>query len=112
MKDQDGKIIKTKHILEREQDRIEKVKRARENSIQIAMEKSAKLILKERKYNSNVRRHEKLLKEEELYRNDKYSELKEEREAKRRTTIEHDKHLDRLGYERYKKDTKDIEAVI
>ena len=45
MKDQCGQIIKTKRILEREQDRVEKVKRARENALNIAMEKSAKLML-------------------------------------------------------------------
>jgi len=47
-------------MLEREQDRVEKVKRARENAIQIAMEKSAKMILKERRYESNAKRHSKL----------------------------------------------------
>ena len=33
MKDSDGKIIKTKHMLEREHDRVEKVKKARESSV-------------------------------------------------------------------------------
>jgi hypothetical protein len=57
VKDQSGQIVKTKKMLEREQDRVEKVKQAREKALQIAMEKSAKLILKERRYESNTRRH-------------------------------------------------------
>ena len=61
MKDSCGQIVKTRKMLEREQDRVEKVKRARENAIQIAMEKSAKLILKERRYESNTKRHAKML---------------------------------------------------
>ena len=63
MKDQCGKIIKTEHILAREQDRVDKVKRARENAIQIALEKEAKLILQERKYETNTKRHQKLVEE-------------------------------------------------
>ena len=42
LKDQCGQIIKTKKVLEREQDRVEKVKRAREKALNNAMEKSAK----------------------------------------------------------------------
>ena len=57
VKDSCGQIVKTKKVLEREQDRIEKVKRARENAVQLAMEKTAKLILQERKYESNTKRH-------------------------------------------------------
>ena len=77
MKNQCGKIIKTEQILAREQDRVEKVRRARENAIQIAMEKEAKLILKERKYESNTKRHEKLLDEESNYQKDKFHSLQQ-----------------------------------
>lgn len=57
MKDSCGQVVKTKKVLEREHDRIEKVKRAREKAVDLAMEKTAKLILKERRYESNVRKH-------------------------------------------------------
>ena len=57
MKDSCGQIVKTKRVLEREQDRVEKVKRAREKALDLAMEKTAKLILKERRYESNAKRH-------------------------------------------------------
>ena len=79
VKDQCGRIIKTKQMLEREQDRVEKVKRARENALSIAMEKSARLILKERKYESNTKRHAKMVKEEDDYRNEKFQSLAEQR---------------------------------
>ena len=65
-------MVKTKQMLNKEQDRIEKVKRARENAIQIAMEKNAKLILKERKYASNTQRHKKMVEEEDEYRLEKF----------------------------------------
>ena len=55
-------------MLERQQDRVEKVKRAREKALQNEMEKSAKLILKERRYESNSKRHEKLMAEESEWR--------------------------------------------
>ena len=70
-------------MLEREQDRVEKVKRARENAIQIAMEKSAKMILKERRYESNAKRHQKMVDEESAWRNSKYEEINEARKGKR-----------------------------
>lgn len=68
MKDSCGQIVKTKKVLEREQDRIEKVRRAREKALDLAMEKTAKLILKERRYESNAKRHQKHLQEESTYR--------------------------------------------
>jgi hypothetical protein len=70
MKDSCGQIVKTKRILEKEQERVEKVKRARENALNLAMEKSAQLILKERRYESNTKRHEKTQAEESVYRRD------------------------------------------
>jgi len=48
-------------MIERQQDRVEKVKRAREKALQNELEKSAKLILKERRYESNVKRHQKMM---------------------------------------------------
>lgn len=48
-------------MIERQQNRVEKVKRAREKALQNEMEKSAKLILKERRYESNAKRHEKMI---------------------------------------------------
>ena len=68
MKDNCGQIIKTKKVLEREQDRIEKVKKVREKAVDLAMEKTAKLILKERRYESNTKRHAKHQVDETLYR--------------------------------------------
>lgn len=112
LKDSCGQIVKTQKILEKEHDRVEKVKKARENAVQIAMEKSAKLILKERRYESNVKRHEKLMQEEELYRNEKFATIDEKRKDRRQFTIDHDKHLDKLGIERYHKDKEAIEEHI
>ena len=72
MKDKCGQIVKTKKIIEREQDRVEKVKKAREKAIQNAMEKSAKLILQERRYESNTKRFEKELEMAELDRRERF----------------------------------------
>ena len=72
MKDKCGQIVKTKKIIDREQDRVEKVKKAREKAIQNAMEKSAKLILQERRYESNTKRFEKELEMAELDRRERY----------------------------------------
>ena len=52
------------------------------------MEKSAKLILKERKYHSNIKRHEKMMKEENLYRTEKFEELNDVRRDKKQITID------------------------
>jgi hypothetical protein len=38
MKDSCGQIVKTKKVLEREHDRVEKVKRVREKAVDLAME--------------------------------------------------------------------------
>ena len=43
------------------------------------MEKSAKLILNERKYESNIKRHNKLMAEEDSYRQDHFLTLTEKR---------------------------------
>ena len=88
------------------------MKRARENALSIAMEKSARLMLKERKYESNTKRHQKMVKEEDDYRNEKFQSLAEQRKQKRQTTIEHDEYLDKLGYDRYKKDNRTRESDI
>lgn len=76
------------------------------------MEKSARLMLKERKYESNTKRHQKMVKEEDDYRIEKFQSLAEQRKQKRQTTIEHDEYLDKLGYDRYKKDNKTRESDI
>lgn len=112
LKDQCGQIVKTKKVLEREQDRIEKVKRAREKAIDIAMEKTAKLILNERRYESNAKRHEKHLEDESLYRKDHYEQLKEKRTERRQYVKDHEHKLSQKGYERYKKDHRANEERI
>ena len=104
--------MKTKKILEKEQDRVEKVKKARENAVQIAMEKTAKLILKERRYESNTKRHAKLMADEESYRNDKFATIADQRKQRRQYTKDHDAKLDRLGIERYRRDQKEVEEHI
>ena len=76
------------------------------------MEKNAKLILKERRYESNTKRHAKYLEEEELYRKDKFLTINEKRSYRRQYTKDHDKELDRLGYDRYKKDKRDVEEHV
>lgn len=76
------------------------------------MEKSAKLILKERKYESNTKRFEKMMKEESEYKKDLYQELAEKRSERLRFTKEHDKRLDELGVQRYKRDKKEVEASL
>ena len=72
MKDKCGQIVKTKKIIERENDRVEKVKKAREKAMQNAMEKSAKLILQERRYESNTKRYEKEFEMAELDRRERF----------------------------------------
>ena len=95
-------------MLERQQDRVEKVKRAREKALQNELEKSAKLILKERRYESNTKRHEKMISEEAEWRREHYIELTEKREDKMRFTKEHNDKLDILGYKRYLRDDKEV----
>jgi len=68
MKDSCGQIVKTKKILEKEHERVEKVKRAREKALIVAMEKSAQLILKGRKYESSIKRHNAMQHQESLER--------------------------------------------
>ena len=76
------------------------------------MEKSAKLILKERRYESNAKRHEKFQAAEQSFRREAFMTINEHRSQRRQHTIDHDAKLDRLGVERYKKDTKDVEEYI
>ena len=83
MKDKCGQIVKTKKIIDREQDRVEKVKKAREKAIQNAMEKSAKLILQERRYESNTKRFEKELEMAELDRRERFLSLNVGRNERR-----------------------------
>ena len=90
MKDKCGQIVKTKKIIEREQDRVEKVKKAREKAIQNAMEKSAKLILQERRYESNTKRFEKELEMAELDRRERFQSLHVGRNERRQKTLEAD----------------------
>ena len=90
MKDKCGQIVKTKKIIDREQDRVEKVKKAREKAIQNAMEKSAKLILQERRYESNTKRFEKELEMAELDRRERFLSLNVGRNERRQKTIEAD----------------------
>lgn len=59
-----------------------------------------------------MKRHAKMMKEEQLYRTEKFEELNESRKDKRQITIEEDLRLKQLGYERFKKDTKDVEESI
>ena len=107
-KDRDGHLVKTQKMLERQQDRVEKVKRARDKALQNEMEKSAKLILKERRYESNTKRHEKMVTEEAEWRKDHYIELSEQRAEKLRFKNEHNDKLDMLGYKRYLRDDKEV----
>ena len=95
-------------MLERQQDRVEKVKRAREKALQNEMEKSAKLILKERRYESNTKRHEKMMQEESEWRRDHYLELSEKRADRMRYTKEHNDKLDMMGFKRYLKDDREV----
>ena len=74
-KDSNGTMVKTKQMLERQEARVAKVKRARENAVANAMEKSAKLTLKERRYESNTKRHIKAMQDEEHYRADMFSTI-------------------------------------
>lgn len=99
-------------MLERQQERVEKVKRAREKALQNEMEKSAKLILKERRYESNTKRHEKMLAEDAEWRKDHYNELSEKRSDRLRYTKEHNDKLDQMGYRRYLRDDREINEKV
>ena len=52
------------------------------------MEKNARLILKERRYESTIKKHEKALKEERDYREDQFFTIHEERERARKSTLD------------------------
>ena len=90
MKDSCGQIVKTKKILEKEQDRIEKVKKAREKALDNAMERSAKLMLKERRYESNTKRHQQQVEFEKEERDAMFGEINATRDDKKRMRKEHD----------------------
>ena len=47
---------------------MSKVKAARERALQNFMEKNARLILKERRYESTIKKHEKAQRDEQLYK--------------------------------------------
>lgn len=89
--------MKTKRLLEKEQDRAEKVKRARENALHLAMEKSAYNILKERRYESNTKRHSNMIEQEAEYKKEMFMTIQEQRSERRRHTLEKDEMLDRKG---------------
>lgn len=74
-RDRDGLLSSTQKMIDRQQDRVEKVKRAREKALQNELEKSAKLILKERRYESNVKRHQKMMVQDSEYRADQFGEI-------------------------------------
>ena len=76
------------------------------------MEKTAKLILKERKYDSNMKRYQKVQKEETEYRHHKFDQVKDSRCEKFQLTVDEGMRLHQLGYERYKRDAKDVEKEI
>ena len=109
MKDSCGQIVKTKKVLEREQDRIEKVKRVRDKAIANELEKSAKLILKERRYMSNTKRHEKEQIDIENDRSQAIQDVIDKRTNVRQITLEKDAELDDKGYSRYRKDHREVE---
>ena len=58
------------------------------------MEKSAKLILNERKYESNIKRHDQQMAEEESYRRSIYMTMQEKRDEAKLFTEKHDNKLD------------------
>ena len=76
------------------------------------MEKNARLILKERRYQSTLKKHEKALREEAHYREDQFFTINEERERARKSTLDKAQKFDDLSYVRFKKDTKDVESRV
>ena len=48
-RDSNGIVKKTQKLLDWEKDRVEKVRKVRDNAVQIAMERTAKQILREKK---------------------------------------------------------------
>ena len=50
-------MVKTQKLVDWQHDRVEKVKKVRENAVNIAMEKSAKHILHEKKLARNEKRY-------------------------------------------------------
>ena len=84
LRDSCGKIVKTKKLLEKEQDRVQKVKKARENALNLAMEKSAKQILQERRYQSNTKRFQQQMDAESMERSSMFMTLNDIRIDKHR----------------------------
>ena len=68
-------MVKTKQMLDRQEARVAKVKRARENAVANAMEKTAKLTLKERRYESNTKRHQKMMIDDQSYRTEMFGSI-------------------------------------
>ena len=72
------------------------------------MEKSATQILRERKYESKIKRHKAMMQQESIKKMDYFDTVYEKRNDRRKYTLEVDQELDRKGYDRYQKDTKEI----
>ena len=64
-------------MIEKEQDRAEKVKKARETALNLAMEKSAHHILKERRYESNTKRHSNMIQQEAEYKKEMFMTIQQ-----------------------------------
>ena len=67
-RESNGSIKKTQKLLEWEQNRVAKVREARDRAVVIAMEKTAKQILVEKKKDVNEKRYHDMLKDEAMIR--------------------------------------------
>ena len=76
-----GVVKKTQKVIDWEQNRVDKVRRVRDKAVQLAMERTAKQILHDKKLEKNEKRFHGQLKDEAAFRQQRF-----ESEASRRQT--------------------------
>lgn len=84
----------------------------RDTAVQLAMERNAKQILREKRQEKNSMRYRSQLKDEEKYREGRFEEEKDKRLKARRQTIDANEELDKLGYKRFNVDFRATEQKI
>ena len=103
---------KARRVTEKEQERVRRVQRVRENAMGLAVEEQAKHILRERKEAKNEKRYKQYMASVAEEHMDKFDVLKEQREEKLLSVKKVEQELDEKGHRRYVDDIKRVEESI
>ena len=105
-------LQKTQKIVDKQQIRLERVRQARDRQVSLAMEKTAKWLIKEKKLEKNEKRYQKQLKDEAEYREQQFEDEQKKRALNLEKTIEKGKKIDELGHKHFKIDIRQTEKRI